>query len=267
MARRWTPHEERMLRSELRQLYVIENKTIGEVGRILGVAGGTIFDRLVRLGIPTLREQKTNFNNRRNDVRIVDDYSAELSELFGILLGDGHISHFQVMVTLGTKELSYARYVRRLLQNVFGGVPKIITSSRNDRTVYLGSTVITKWLKAEGLVQNKVAAQVDVPSWLFNSPDYMTGFIRGFFDTDGSVYKLRYVIQISFCNKSLPLLYSLHNMLKTIGYNPSAVSGYNIYLTRKEDVQRFFREVKPANVKHQRRYKELMRRWRSSKRT
>ena len=74
---------------------------------------------------------------------------------------------------------------------------------------------------------------------------------------NGSVYKLKYGIQISFCNRSLPILKSLQLMLKKLGYTPSSVSLYNIYLTKRKDVKRFFEEIKPSNPKHIDRYLKI----------
>ena len=37
----------------------------------------------------------------------------------------------------------------------------------------------------------------------------------------------------------------------------SSISGWQLYLTRREDVARFFKEIKPANSKHLERYKKF----------
>lgn len=92
----------------------------------------------------------------------------------------------------------------------------------------------------------------------------MKSFLRGFFDTDGSVYKLKFGVQMSFCNRSLPILKSLQLMLKKLEYNPSDISLYNMYLTRRGDIERFFKEIKPANPKHVSRYLEIKNKMRRS---
>ena len=260
MARRWTTEEELRFKAELETLYLKKNLTIAEIGRTLNIAESSVYDRLVRLGIPSCRSQKKRFNNRRTDVQIPKVYSRDLAELFGVLLGDGHISYFQVIVTLGTKEMTYARYVKRLIARVFGGVPKISIQRDGNKTVYLGSTEATGWLLANGLVKHKVHEQVDIPAWIFQKPAYMRAFLRGFFDTDGSVYRLRFGVQLAFINYSRPLLRSLHRMLQVLGYNPSAISGRRIYITRIPSITAFFKEVDPANQKHQCRFKIFMRR-------
>src|SRR3989344_2376570 len=192
MARRWTMAEERLRSRQLLRLYVHENKTITEIGKILKLADSSVFDRLIRLGIPPRRNQKIRFNNRRNDIVLPRSRPSDLAELFGIMLGDGCLTHYQVSVTLGKKELLYAWHVQRLLKRIFGGKPGIALLSSGYKTVYLGSTLATAWFMREGLVRNKVKSQIDVPIWIYSKADYMESFLRGFFDTDGSVYRLRF---------------------------------------------------------------------------
>lgn len=259
MARRWTIEEENKYREELWQLYSDQNMSIREAGVVLGIAEATVYDRLVRLGIPIMREAKARYNNRRSRdaIMIPEHRSAKLAEFFGIMLGDGHISHFQTIVTLGTKELEYVEYIANLMKELFGVQGRICRRANGYRDVYIGSVELTAWLKREGLVQNKVASQVDAPPWLFERCEYMQSFLRGFFDTDGSVYRLRFGRQIELTNLSVPLLYALHRMLTKLGYTPSKVSSCCVYLTRKGDVDRFFKEIQPANTKHLRRFVEM----------
>ncbi|MDO8599994.1 MAG: LAGLIDADG family homing endonuclease [bacterium] len=258
MARKWNSKEEKQKFAELRRLYVVENKTIGEVGRILGIAEQTVFQRMRRLGIPSTPERKATFLARkRSDIIIPRYYTSNLAEFFGIMLGDGKLSHYQVVVTLGTKELLYVEYVVNLIGELFGVRPKIGIRKNGFRDIYLGSIELTGWLQKEGLVFNKVLSQVDAPKWIFKKKEYLKRFLRGFFDTDGSVYKLRFGIQISFTNKAAPLLQSVRRALIMSGYHPSQISQYRTYLTRRSDVERFFHEIQPANVKHRERFRKF----------
>ncbi|MEK7200847.1 MAG: LAGLIDADG family homing endonuclease [Patescibacteria group bacterium] len=148
--------------------------------------------------------------------------------------------------------------MRTLITKIFKTKAKISLRSTGYRDVYLGSVVITSWLLKEGLVFNKVKSQVDIPRWIFKKPEFIRRFLRGFFDTDGSIYELRFGIQISLSNKSQPLLQSLHKLLFKLGYNPSAVSADRVYLTRIPDVKRFFAEIQPKNQKHRKRFKQFI---------
>src|SRR5437868_6628265 len=99
MPRPWTKEERKMQRKELERFYVAGKKTITETGRLLGIAEQTVFQRLKFFGIPTNLAFK-----KRQDVTLPIKYTGDLAEFFGIMLGDGHLSHFQAVINLGTKE-------------------------------------------------------------------------------------------------------------------------------------------------------------------
>ena len=75
--------------------------------------------------------------------------------------------------------------------------------------------------------------------------------------TDGSVYKLRHGIQMSFSNRSAPLLEALQRVLLQLGYKPSSISSHQVYLTRRTQLMRFFEEIRPKNPKHVERYENF----------
>jgi len=252
MAKKWTIEENGRHFFLLNRLYIKENKTIGEIGKLLNRSEQTIFGRLKRLGIKTIPQLKPNYPSKeRNDIKIPRKYNETLAEFFGIMLGDGHLSHYQIVVTLGSKEVLYVNYVVDLIEKLFGVRPKIgIRKNEQYRDIYLGSKALSRWLTKEGLVYNKVLSQVDVPRWIFKKKLFMTNFLRGFFDTDGSIYKLRWGKQISFTNRSIPLLKSTRKILINLGHSPSLISTYALYLTKKKDIATFLRDIQPKNPKH-----------------
>ena len=258
MARAWTKGEMKALKKELHKLYVIENKTIHEISLILSIAYQTVFQRMQKLGINSTPQLKTNFQNKRQDLKIPIGYSEDLAELVGILLGDGHLSHFQVVVNLGNKEEKYAVFVCDLIKKIFNVNAKISTRSAGYRDVYIGSVTLTNYFFKMGLVINKTKSQVDVPKWVMKNPNYMKACLRGFFDTDGSIYQLRHGNQISLTNMSLPLLKSLQSMLLRLEYKPSSISYNKVYLTRRTDINRFFGEIGSNNPIKYRKLKEVV---------
>lgn len=257
MTQAWTKKEKTVFRKELHDLYTVKNLTINEVGKILNIAPQTVFDRLKRLGIKTCSEKKINYQNKRTDVNFPKKRTEELAEFFGIMMGDGSLSKNQVMVTLGSKENSYVQYVQRLMCSLFKTKVSASTRKTGYKDVYIGSVELSKWLVSEGLVFNKVKKQVGVPKWVLQKDEFMISFLRGFFDTDGSVYKLRYGIQVSYTNRSLPLLEATRCMLKKLEYSPSKESIFKIYLTKKADLERFLYEIRPSNKQKL----DKMRRW------
>lgn len=254
MARRWTKKEEKEKREELKLLYIKENKSIGEISKILKIGESTVYDRMVRLGVESLRYKKAGFNNKRNDITIPNKYSDKLAEFIGILLGDGHITPTQVTVTLGTKEYEYVKYVAILMKDLFGVKAKILLLKNEHHVVYIGSMEIVNWLLSMGLTHNKVRDQVDIPKWIFSRKSYMKNALRGLWDTDGSIYSLKFGVQMSFTNKSIPLLISVRKLLLNLNFDPSKVGTEKIYLTKRENLIKFFDEVGFNNLKHKVRF-------------
>jgi intein/homing endonuclease len=261
VAKRWTEQEETDRYNELEKLYIKENKTIGEISKTLKLGQSTIYDRLLRLKLKPSRSRKIKFNNKRQDILIPKEYSESLAEFIGIMLGDGHLTKNQITVTLGNKEDEYVNYVARLINNIFYVKPKIITTKGGYKIVYFGSVDVVGWLTSMGLVFNKVKQQVDVPNWIYSSEIYSIGFLRGFFDTDGSIYKLKYGVQLAITNRSLPLLKATQNRLSYFGFSPSNISIFKVYITKRCKIDSFFKEIRPANKKHIKRYNILCKGW------
>lgn len=184
MARRWTIEEEREKRGELIEFYVNQNKTIAEIGKILGIAEGGVFDRMKRLNIPTTPEKKLHYLNRKWSNINFPDFSNKLAEFFGIVLGDGHLSLGQVWIYINNNtDRNYNPYVKELIKSLFSVKPGV--SYRKDQdmmNLFLSSVDLLKFLRKRGLfASNKVRDQVDVPSWIFTKDSYKKSFLRGFF--------------------------------------------------------------------------------------
>ena len=143
------------------------------------------------------------------------------------------------------------------MKKLFNVKPKVITTKDGHYVIYLGSARLVRWFLNMGLAFNKVKSQVDVPGWCFKNKRYLTNVVRGLIDTDGSVYKLRSGnVQMSFCNRSIPLLKSTRIALLSLGLFPSKISGFNIYLTRKRDLYKYYKEIGFNNKKNEKRFLE-----------
>jgi len=264
MPRRWTNEEEKEKWRELRKLYIKENKTIGEIARILNIGKSTVFDRMRRLKIPSIPERKARYLNKR---RIkFPDFSEEFAEVCGILLGDGHlscyanISTYQVCVCINsTTDRGYIPYVENLLKTVFQlPVGRYYRKTGKAVDLFISSVELINKVKEKGLFSsNKVKDQVEIPDWIFRKDSYKRAFLRGFFDTDGSIYLLKFGIQMSFSNRSTPLLQGIRKILQDLGYRPSKISSFKLYLTRKSDIIRFVKEIGFGNPKHVKRAKKF----------
>lgn len=253
MPKKWTKEEEKEKESELIDLYVKQKKTIFEMAEILGIAYQTVYDRLVRFEIPTWPERREGVA-LQNDPRLPAK-SELLAEFVGIMLGDGHLSpsNGQIHVYLNFEtDHQYVFFVKKLVEDLFGLRVSIVPKKGTKAVDILAtSRKLIEYLAELGLnSSNKVKYQVGIPAWVGESKDRKEGFLRGFFDTDGSIYKLKFGVQIAFRNRSTPLLESTRQFLLDLNLHPSSISADTVYLTRKEDLEFYIKEIGFSNQKH-----------------
>ncbi|PIR41315.1 MAG: hypothetical protein COV31_01885 [Candidatus Yanofskybacteria bacterium CG10_big_fil_rev_8_21_14_0_10_46_23] len=251
MAKKWTTDERARLRAELVQLYILENKTISEIARHLNLGQSAVYDRLKKLDIPIGRSRKAGFNNQRLIKSL--PLSRDLAEFVGVLCGDGHIAQYQIWVHLGNKEGRYAKNICQLFKKICGQNLSWYKRNKRDIDLFISSISLVKFFKNMGLVGNKIKKSLRIPNWIFSDGEYLRRFIRGFFDTDGSIYRLKFGVQISFTSKSTMLLKDTRRVLLLLGFRPSRRSVHRIYLTRQSDIVKFHRSISSSNPAKKRR--------------
>ena len=191
--------------------------------------------------------------------------NSQLAEIVGIMLGDGCLyldkkNKYHTTITLHKKELEYAIYVQKLFQGFFEGYSFLIREIATALQVKNVSVRIGSFFVKQGLVAgNKVTNQVAAPMWIFTRNAYVVAFLRGIFDTDGSVYrKYNHYQQVQFKFASKPLIKSVHQSLLQLGFHPTTIqkevssgfSSWKIYLSRQKEVLEFFAIIEPKNSKH-----------------
>lgn len=212
-------------------------------------------------------------NSTGNTKRIsMPNPSEELAEFFGIVLGDGNVESYKKGKKIRAYSVKIAgdslndyeylvNYVFVLSKKLFNIEPKIYFSKRSRCAyVVLHGVMLVKYLEKMGLTSgNKIKNQVTIPSWIWEKEEYLKSCIRGLIDTDGSVYELLPnwpgLFQISFDNNNIRLLEDTRKALIHLGFNVSKISkkgdyGGRIYLTRKDQIKKFYEEIGLNNPKH-----------------
>lgn len=201
--------------------------------------------------------------------------SSKLAEFAGIQLGDGGISNYQVSITLNQRDdREYSFYVAGLMAELFKIKPSIYERpEQSTLTIAASSVNLVEFLVKLGFVTgNKVKQSVGVPSWIFDKKGWQAAFVRGIFDTDGSVYLDKHKIRgrvyknlgIAFSGSSKPLLISVKLILNKLGFSPTDSHKNMILMRRENEIRRYFREIGTNNPKHSKRLKKfLMERYRS----
>lgn len=191
--------------------------------------------------------------------------SEELAEFIGIMMGDGGLSRYQVIVSLHQiDDADFSRYVSRQFEKLFGVVPSVY--DREDahlRSIVVSRVELVRYLHSLGLpMGNKIRQQFDIPSWIKKEERFMIACIRGLVDTDGCIFTHRYEVKhkrysykkLSFTTASRPLLSTVHTALKALGMNPRIGSRKDVRLDSRTDMERYFIRIGSNNPKHLRRY-------------
>lgn len=234
--------------------------------RLHGNPGTQSGRRLGGLSSSTINQR---LNNGFKTLKLIPkiDYSESLAELLGILMGDGHLSMYQVTVTTSSvTDIEHAHFVQKMFCKIFGITPSIkLRSSARALTICLSSKAACNLLYKLGMPYgNKIKNIRGVPDWIQNNNRYRIAFIRGLFDTDGCFYIDRHVIKgklyenpgINFRNYSLPLLFFFESVLTDLNLSPTTTSKHSVVLRKEKNIVKYFREVGSSNQKHLRKFRQ-----------
>lgn len=195
--------------------------------------------------------------------------NSDLAELVGILLGDGNLNKYstygkgrwkctyQVRVTINGNEVELKERTVLLMQIIFGKNPSIYYHKNSEAiTIYISSKESLLQLEQIGMIcGDKTKNQVSVPKWIYEKENFIIACLRGLIDTDGSVYKRTVLIHkraydywnISFTNKSKPLLDSFAILCEKIGINVTIRRDVR-QIAKQQDVKKFLRVVRPIKA-------------------
>ncbi|MHB8860399.1 MAG: LAGLIDADG family homing endonuclease [Minisyncoccota bacterium] len=195
-------------------------------------------------------------------------HSADLAEFIGIMMGDGGISMYQIIITLHhIDDLEYALFVTSLIERLFKIRPKIYHSPKNSvNDVVVSRKELVRYLHEFGLpIGNKVKQQIDIPVWIKHNQKFAIACLRGLIDTDGCIFTHRYRVKntqyaykkLSFTSASKPLRESVYDLLQEFGFHPR-MADTDVRLDRIEDMKHYFSLINSHNPKHLRRYENTV---------
>lgn len=211
-----------------------------------------------------------NSKGSLKEIKIPEE-SKELAELIGIVLGDGNIHYFKKGKKIGSymlriagdkvKDYNYlTKYIYCLIKKLFDVEPKIEKRRNNELLVIVHSKKLVEFFISQGLKPgNKTKNKVGIPSWIFGKEKYLKACVRGLIDTDGCIYSLKpkypNYYQLSFKNYNIQLLKDVRTAFLKLGYPISNISNNKqIYLTQKEYIRKFYKEIGFSNEKHIKRF-------------
>lgn len=182
--------------------------------------------------------------------------NLELAEILGIINGDGHLSKDgKEMCIVGNKlELDYFEYLKLLFERNFL-LKTTLINCHNSLKLRIYSKELVKILNnTYGLPLGKKTGRLKVPKQVFKSKKLLCSYLRGLFDTDGSIYirrKKDIVLEIISADENY--LKKIKKILFKLSIK-SGISGNHLYIYNKNDIKKFFKIIKPSNSKHLKRF-------------
>jgi len=154
------------------------------------------------------KEGKFSINSknlsRSNFIILPSKTSPELLELIGLVVSDGNIASKGDSIGFYNKDMDLIENFKHLFKKVFGYSNFKDKKQGNLNGVIVYSKLLVEYFKLLGLTnENKER----IPSYFFSLPrSEIQGFIRGYFDGDGTVSRLK-IKNLIF---PTPILYSVN---------------------------------------------------------
>jgi intein/homing endonuclease len=212
-----------------------------------------------------------NSKGRTKEIKIPKK-NKELAELWGIMLGDGHLQKIQGY-KLGVYGIDIAghsiddreyliNFVKPLIERLFNTNSRIYESKRSNciHVIIDSRKIVDFFEENEFKAGNKIVNNVGIPNWIKKNPNLLKGCLRGLFDTDGSFYKLtnQNSYQVNFCNKNQRLLKEVNKGLLELGIGVSKViCNKTMVITKKSEIEKFYKVIGFSNSKHLNKIKKL----------
>ncbi len=196
---------------------------------------------------------------------LVDYPSSELAEAIGIMLGGGNSwmkdSYYYVRISGNSED--EREYLVRHVSNLFSRVFKVkfdmsFHKTAKELTLTKGSKNLVYTLAYWGFPPgNKKRNNVEIPSWIFKSEEYLKACIRGLIDTDGSVCPItgRNYPYIWFSSAITNLRTTFGLAMEILGFRIAKWTGNRTpqtHLAKKSLVERYAEEIGFNNPKHKR---------------
>lgn len=221
-------------------------------------------------GLASIKSQGVNRRFKTLKPITIPRSSEELAELLGILIGDGHLSRYQVGITTNSKtDYEHAIFSSKLIRKLFGVSPTIKKrGGENAVNIVASSRNMVKFLHKKGMpVGNKIQNKLSIPAWIFRKTTYRRAFLRGLFDTDGCVYidthktnkKIYRHLGWTITSYADKLITDVIEVLKGFNFSPTHKNSQkSVYLRRQKEIVRYFQEVGTSNLKHRKRFKKFI---------
>ena len=190
----------------------------------------------------------------------------EESEILGIMFGDGSLrpTHSSLKIEVSGHKIDDRDYLLNHVAPLFNRAFKLDMKPYYRRRE--NAMVIYAYSKRVGLLLHEWGMPIGSKMRAVLLPRVQVEevpFIRGLFDTDGCIYrKYGPYAQLQFKSSSPELMEYVRKLLARLGFRPTMVikdeTRFKFYICRQREIARFMHLIRPANIKHLRRYEAIM---------
>lgn len=167
--------------------------------------------------------------------------SGDLAELFGVVLGDGHIQKFPrtegLTIACNSNNRGFINRYSRLVARLFDKKPYIakVSKEKNCIRIRIYQKAISKRLKIP--TGNRSHIRIRTPKWIIENKEYLKRYLRGLYEAEGSfcIHRPTYTYKFLFSNRNKSLLRSVYQGLTILGFHPHK-SKYKIQISREKEV-------------------------------
>lgn len=209
---------------------VIGRKCFGEQKKVLDPIKITFKNNDIKLDITRINYSKYDLER---SIKLPDKLTPELAEEIGMQFGDGFLSKkrydYRLKGNPNDEKEYYQNYIKHLFKKLFN-VEVNLKESYNSYGFELRSKAIWEFkTKVLGIKPGK-KYNIRLPEILkIKNVEIVTAFIRGLFDTDGSLnFKTRYgyykyypSIELTLTSKEL--IKEVGEILSMLGFDPSVI--------------------------------------------
>jgi len=196
--------------------------------------------------------------NKSEKIKI-PSLTEKFAEFLGALAGDGHMNKITYEISISMdKDLDkkYSMHVLKLYKDLFGITARTYTQKEcNKIKCFAYSKEVVNHLSSTYSVPiGKKKGNLKIPKQIKSNKPLLRAYIRGLFDTDGSIHRHHpKTAMLGIISRDPIFIKEVKQALLTLNFTTS-LSNKNLYIYKKKEIDKFFKEIKPSNVKHNYKY-------------
>lgn len=166
--------------------------------------------------------------------------NEDLAELLGAILGDGYIGQHErtqvLRIVSNSNNPGFIDRYARMVERVFDKEPRVSKrKSANCVDIVIYQNDIANRLGLQ--TGSKTHRKFELPEWIARSMKYKLCFLRGLYETDGSVgyHERTYTHKFIFSNANQSLLDLVFVLLCELNFHPTKTAR-SVQLSRKTEV-------------------------------